>query len=209
MRTFPLLWISLSLLVVQACGSKADGGTGTGAGGGAASSSSSTGSGGGGTGTGGGGAGPSCSPAAPCMPGFFCQYADSLCGKGLATGTCLAVQPNCGNGTAQGLGCGCDGQLAPSCFDGQTGTVDQGPLDACVQPEGTFVCGSYLCELSTQYCLVSNPDGCGDVYACTPYPTQCLPVPTCACVHPDGSCMGDSATGMNVIGIQGDSPQCP
>ena len=108
-------------------------------------------------------------------------------------GECTGVQPLCGEcGIVVGADCTSDGWQcppAPPCADagGPPPPEDGGNGEA-------VPCGpSLLCDPTTSYCQVASggiapPDGGSDTsYSCLPFPADCGPTPSCACLQSNGN----------------------
>ncbi|CAN5651979.1 hypothetical protein BH09MYX1_BH09MYX1_27470 [soil metagenome] len=94
-------------------------------------------------------------------------------------------------------------------IDGFSPLIDAEPTEnvGLVDGGGPFLCGYCICDGRTRYCNTTekfpaldpnfgDASACGDAGRCLPYPSGCLPTPTCACLAKAGACSCDrSAVG--------------
>lgn len=145
-------------------GSPGSGGSGASAAGGVAGTTSQGGDGGSFvTSSGPGG----CASGMSCPSDKYCNdYSDTCNFDG--GGTCSPMSP-CGGDTPV---CACDGKIYPSDCEAYKAGVDVA-LSGCEAPEGSFLCGVFLCTSNAQTCF--HYVGFATYDACEDYPDECDP----------------------------------
>jgi hypothetical protein len=173
--------LSVAILQVVACSSSAETPAGT------TSSVASSGAGGAG---GAGGSGP-CANAGGA-PAYF-AYQDGQCGRTSKDGSCTARPFDC-TGAAPKAVCGCDGVVHPTACEANLKSIDLDHGGNCQPPTGTFVCDALLCDATNSYCEeIKPPAPDAAVFACTPFPAECLSLHTCDCLKQSGVATGCKA----------------
>jgi len=190
------------MLVLVACGddgggtdTSTGGDTGTDTGGGDAGDTGTSDGGGtgtgdaGDTGTGDGGGGTACithlDPA--CGPTEYCDFPDNLCGMGEA-GVCTARPTMCSDEFASS--CACNGLVYMNGCAGMEEGFDLDNNGACTPPAETFTCGSRVCRLAMEYCVIQVSDigGEPDTYGCEMLPASCSGSADCSCFDAGVAC---------------------
>lgn len=160
------------------------------------------------SGGGSGGGGPeSCDDTTPCEEGYYCDFADDLCGAGEPKGECREiVSTECEQAITV---CTCNG-LVETCRGAEE--VDLTPATNCEAPTGTFACDSFFCDLSTEYCAQELQENCSYLGGCYSPPSECADEPTCECLAKAlgvSFCRGEPATGVSATMPGGHGPGCP
>jgi hypothetical protein len=180
--------------VAGAAGSAGTGGSaGTAGKGGSAGSGGSAGAGGGSSQCGG-------IAGLACPDGFYCDFADNLCGGNDNLGTCVKKPGGCPPGSSIGQVCGCDGKLYVNACDAGNAGVDTSLTGSCQAPANTVKCGDHFCPSGQAYCenATSDVGGVANTYTCVLLPPACQgTTPTCGCVanEPCGALCTDAGNG--------------
>jgi Kazal-type serine protease inhibitor domain len=129
-----------------------------------------------------GGGGTGACNGVTCAADQFCERFS--CGEG--QDECTPRPASC---TSDGPRvCGDDGVVyASTCAAAKAG---HSTGDGCTAPAGTFACGAYFCEPSSEYCQTTE-SSCGPaLLQCQPYPEFCTTVPPsdCSCLIGSVAC---------------------
>ena len=123
-----------------------------------------------------------CSPGSPCPAGWWCEFGDGKCGKGVTTGKCQQYGGPCESQTA----CSCNGTVLDKCVSHKNGfDVDQ-TWGSCGSGD-TFKCGTSpqtFCKRGLQFCHVKSsgvPIGCKTITTCSM---------GCGCTEPKNATIG-------------------
>jgi hypothetical protein len=129
--------------------------------------------------------------ALTCPAGTYCD--DKACEMTGRLAECLPLPTDCEPGDRQV--CGCDGQLHDSpcaaiqasgqswCWDGEACGFDITSQIVCELPPGTFPCGNFFCDVTTEFCDRWVCLAGTQVSRCAPLPDGCGDPPDCACIE--------------------------